>query len=65
MGGGGVIIQRDEMRKAIGPGTANFAALPTGCQTALMAICATPCDQWTHAQTMYVASMFVVAVAGS
>jgi hypothetical protein len=68
-GAGGIINQRAEIRTAIGPGSANYARLKSldlqnGSMVAaqVKVICDKNVNDWTDAETTYVAAQFIVAV---
>lgn len=65
-GAGGIIQQRAEIKAAIGPGTANYDRLPTtpiNCQSHVQAITNKGLADWTTSETIYAASMIVLAVS--
>jgi hypothetical protein len=67
-GAGGIINQRDEIRQAIGPGTANYDRLPTtpiDCKAIVATITAKGLADWSGPETIFAASMIQLAVSTS
>lgn len=64
MGAGGIIHQRSEIKGAIGPGTANHAALCAPFQGMVSQVCDKGFDTWTDVDTKFCAAMILVAVGG-
>jgi hypothetical protein len=69
MGAGGIINQREEMRNAIQPGTANYAKLlafddsnGTTWSGRVTDICSKNVNDWSETETMLIASMFPIVV---